>query len=77
MAVVDLNEKELRQIIEKKYTQWQNAEKRVDLYGSFKCIGQAKKYRIDYANLLRIAYQNGYSITDNELSVIELTVGGV
>lgn len=77
MAIIDLSETDLRQLIDKKKRQYNSAVWRYDVYGTFKAQGQMNKYLYDCADLLRIAKKNGYYVTDDEISIIKLTVGGV
>ncbi len=68
----EMTETELREIIEKRQKQWQSAEDRVDKFGSIKCQGQAQNYLKKYADLLVIAYQNGFKLSDDEKQIASL-----
>ena len=76
-ALIDMAESEIREEISRLKEQYTKAQARVDKFGSFKCIDQANKKLREYASTLRIAYQNGYKLSNEEIDIIKLVVGGI
>lgn len=65
----EMSEAELREYINYRHKQWSSAEKRVDLYGSFKSISQANNYRIKYITALKIAREQGFTLSEKEYEI--------
>lgn len=69
---IEMTEKELRILIEKRAEQYNKAQDRVDRFGSFKCISQAEKYLMKYVDLLFIAYNKGFALSEEEKQTVSL-----
>ena len=65
----EYDEAELRELIKIRRRQFQQAQKRVDEFGSIRCIEQALNYQNKYCKLLWIMKNRSFKLTEEEVQI--------